>query len=369
MADDLGEKTEQPTPQRLQKARERGQAAKSQDLTSAVTMLVSLSLIIVLGGGIAQRLGGLMQRVLGGQTAGNQVSPGSAGAAITYAFHEMVVSLVPVFAILFIVVAAAQFAQVGWLVSTEPIRPKLSKLDPVKGVKKLFDKRNAVKSVVNILKLAVAITVTTIVISINLAEIVNLPTLEALPGVAALLGMVLELALWLLALLIVLGVVDLIFQRWQHKQDLRMTKHEVSDERKGLEGDPQLKNRRLKMAADIATQRIQQAVPDADVIVTNPTHFSVAIKYDNSEMAAPRVVASGVDHMAMRIRHLAILNNIPMVERPPLARALYYGVRPGQDIPPQHFEAVAEILAYVYRLNGQAAQYETAEQETAGVAS
>ncbi len=361
MAEDLGEKTEQPTSQRLQKARDRGQAAKSQDLTSAVTMLVSLALIVALGGGIAQRLAGLMQSVLGGQTAGDQLSIGSTGAAITFAFHEMVVSLVPIFAILFIVVAAAQFAQVGWIFSTEPIRPKLTKLDPIKGTKKLFDKRNAVKSVVNVLKLAVAITVTTIVIRVNLAEIVHLPMLEALPGIAALLGLVLELALWLLALLIALGVIDLIFQRWLHKQDLRMTKHEVKDERKSLEGDPQLKSRRLKMAADIAMQRIQQTVPDADVIVTNPTHFSVAIKYDNAEMAAPKVVASGVDFMAMRIRHLAILNRIPMVERPPLARALYYGVRPGQEIPRQHFEAVAEILAYVYRLNGEAAQFQTAE--------
>ena len=361
MADDLGEKTEQPTPQRLQKARDRGQAAKSQDLTGAVTMLASLAILIALGGGIATRLAALMTRVLDGQTAGDPLSTGSTGAAITFAFREMVVSLVPVLVILFIVVAAAQFAQVGWLFSVEPIRPKLSKLDPFKGTKKLFDKRNMVKSAVNSLKLAVVVGVTVVVVAVNMGEIIGLPLLEAVPGVAALLGLLLELALWLLALLIVLGVIDLIFQRWQHKQDLRMTKHEVKDERKSLEGDPQLKSRRLKMAADIATQRIQQAVPDADVIVTNPTHYSVAIKYDNTVMTAPKVVASGVDHMAMRIRHLAIMHGVPMVERPPLARALYFGVQPGQEIPPHHYEAIAEILAYVYRLNGEAAQHATPE--------
>jgi flagellar biosynthetic protein FlhB len=238
MADDLGEKTEQPTAQRLQKARERGQAAKSQDLTSAVTMLASISILIVLGGGIAARLAGLMYRVLDGQTAGDPLSTGSAGAAITYAFREMVVGTLPAMVILFIVVMAAQFSQVGWLVSTEPIRPKLSKLDPLKGTKKLFDKRAMAKSAINTLKLAVVVIVTVLVIAVNMGEIIGLPKLEAAPGAAAMLLLMLELALWLLALLIILGVIDLIFQRWQHKQDLRMTKQEVKDEFKSMEGDP-----------------------------------------------------------------------------------------------------------------------------------
>jgi flagellar biosynthetic protein FlhB len=151
--------------------------------------------------------------------------------------------------------------------------------------------------------------------------------------------------------MLIIGVADYMYQRWQYTQDLKMTRHEVTDERKSMEGDPEIKARRFRMARQMALQRVNQAVPKADVIVTNPTHFSVALRYDAETMAAPRVVAKGVDFLAMRIRQIAMTHGVPIVERPPLARALYYGVEVGRDVPAEHYQAVAELLAYVYRLD------------------
>jgi len=148
--------------------------------------------------------------------------------------------------------------------------------------------------------------------------------------------------------------VDLIYQRWQHKKDLRMTKHEVKDERRSMEGDPQIKGKRLRMAREIAMQRIAQDVPQADVVIANPTHFSVAIRYDEETMNAPIVIAKGADYLALRIRQIARFEGIPVIARPPLARALYWGTEVGDAISAAHYEAVAELLAYVYRMDSTA---------------
>jgi len=150
-------------------------------------------------------------------------------------------------------------------------------------------------------------------------------------------------------------VVDLLYQRWQHTEDLKMTKQQVKDERRSSEGDPEVKSRRFQMAREIIRQRLGAAVPEADVVVTNPTHFAAALKYDSDEMAAPRLVAKGADHLAMQIRLIAVAHGVPIVERPPLARALYRNVEVGQEVPSDLYEAVAEVLAYVYRLEGRAA--------------
>jgi len=352
VAEDLGERTEDPTARRLRQARDRGQVPKSQDLTSAVTMLAAVIVFVGLGGVSLQRGSSFMTRFLAGEVEGDQFATSSIGQAVSYVAREGAYIITPILLFVFVIVLASQIAQVGWLFTTYPIKPRLSKLNPVAGVQKLFNKRNLVKSVVNSGKLAVVIIICVIVIGSNVGEIVRLPYLGFRQAFYAMGLLVLELSVWLLVLLLVLAFIDLLFQRWQHRQDLKMTKHEVKDERKDVEGDPQVRGRRLRMAMEIAMQRARHEVPDADVIVTNPTHYSVAIRYAPETMNAPRVVASGVDQMALRIREIAIAHGVPLVERPPLARALFYGVPPGQEIPPQHYEAVAEILAYVYRLSG-----------------
>jgi flagellar biosynthetic protein FlhB len=176
--------------------------------------------------------------------------------------------------------------------------------------------------------------------------------LESEPMLAAAATLVWSLALKIAALLLVLAILDFAYQKWQHEQDLMMSKQEIKEEFKRMEGDPLVKQRRARVARQLAMQRMAYEVPKADVIVSNPTHFAVALKYDG-KMGAPKVIAKGADFMAMRIRQIAAANDIPIVERPPLARGLYRHVQVGQEIPSQYYTAVAEILAYVYRLSGR----------------
>jgi len=167
---------------------------------------------------------------------------------------------------------------------------------------------------------------------------------------------IVELMVWMLVALLIIGFADLKYQKWQHRHDNKMTKQEVKEEQKSMDGDPEMKQRRSRVAREIAMQRVQQDVPSADVVVTNPTHFSVALKYDSNTMAAPEVIAKGADYVALRIREVARVHGVPVIERPPLARALYRGVEVGQAVSPEHYEAVAEVLAYVYRIDGRQAE-------------
>ncbi|NUQ53563.1 MAG: flagellar biosynthesis protein FlhB [Phycisphaerales bacterium] len=351
VAEDMGERTEQPTGRRLDDARSRGQVAKSQDLSAALELSAALVLIVSIGGFLVSTLSGLMRRVLDARPSGGLLDVADIEDLARTAAIEGAKALGPILLIAGLVAYLAQAIQVGWHFSTRPLEPKLDRLNFIAGLGKVFSRRNLVKTIVNSVKLSIVLLVAWLWIRATLARVVTLPELSMLPALFLCGKLAVELAIWLLAIMLLLGVADWAYQRWQHLQDLRMTKQEVKDERRSMEGDPEIKGRRFRMARDIALQRLNQAVPTADVIVTNPTHFSVAIKYDADTMNAPKVVAKGVDFMAMRIRQIASLEGVPMVERPPLARALYYGVDVGREIPQEHFQAVAEILAYVYRLN------------------
>ena len=206
-----------------------------------------------------------------------------------------------------------------------------------------------------VVKLVVIMAVVVLTIYQYRREIVVLAYLNPMQGVSKSALMVLDLSIRVLAVLLLLGIIDLVYQRWKHYQDLKMTKQEVKDELKSVEGDPLVKRRRYRMQQNISMQRINAAVPQADVIVTNPEHISIAIRYDAEKMNAPTVIAKGADYLALRIRQLALLNGIPILERPPLARALYKQVGVGQEIPPDFYNAIAEILAYVYQLDGRMA--------------
>lgn len=353
--DEMGERTEMPTGRQLSEARGRGQVPKSQDLAGAVGLAVGTILLVVFGGSLLRTMASIMQRVFAGDTPGAPLDPAAMGSVMKWAAVEAARAMLPVFLIIFAAAYATQYLQVGWLITFKPIQPKLNKLNPIAGVGKLFSKRNLVKSIVNTGKLAVVVAVGWLVLRGAMPKMLALPNLAAAQAMLMIGRLALELAVWLLLVLLVLAIIDYLYQRWQHVEDLKMTKQQVKDERRSMEGDPEVKKRRMRMAMEIASQRIQQAVPEADVIVTNPTHFAVALKYDSESMNAPRVVAKGSDLMALRIRQVASAHAVPIVERPPLARALYWGVEVGREIPAEHFEAVAEILAYVYRTEATAA--------------
>lgn len=353
MAEDMGEKSELPTPKRLEEARERGQIVKSQDLAAAIDLIAGVILIIVLGGFLVR---GWMEMMRRGLSQGElYLNAGELMQVLREVTLQSLIAIVPLLAVMLLVAIVGHLVQFGPLFSTKALEPKFDRLNPVQGLQNLYGRKNMIRAGMNIIKLAIVCTVGYACLSRSVAEIALLPVLE-LKGMLAVAGeLMLHLVLWLLALLLALGVIDYMFQKWQHTQELRMTKQEVQDERRSMDGDPQIKGRRLRMMRQIAMQQVNKAVPNANVVVTNPTHFSVALQYDQGSMAAPRVVAKGVDHMALRIRQVAMIHKVPIVERPPLARALYAEVEVGQEISEELYQAVAEVLAYVYRLEKEAA--------------
>lgn len=353
MAEELGEKTEAPTARRRSEARNRGQVAKSQDFGSAIDLIGAFIALAIMGGSIVTGLAALMAGLLDSAVSGPGHSLGAVDTSLRTTAAQTVTIVGPFLLVMFFVAYLSQFVQVGWLLTLKPLQPKLDRLDPVKGVKRLISRRNLVKSLIGILKLAILGAIAYTIAGTHTGELASLPRLTAVAAAAVLGRMLIDLCLWMLAAMLILGLIDFAYQRFQHTKDLKMTKQEVKEEMRSMEGDLETKGRRLRMAREIALQRIRQAVPKADVVVTNPTHFAVALQYDGETMAAPKVVAKGADFLAFRIRELAAAHGVPIVERPPLARALYHHVDVGRTIDPEHYEAVAEILAYVYRLKGK----------------
>lgn len=349
MAEDMGERTEAPTARRRSEARGRGQVAKSQDLSAAIDLMGALLVLFLLGGMMARNGSLFMRRIFEDLDA--SIIEATVAPDLYYMLYQLGKMLLPALALLVLVGIFAQYIQVGPNLTTQTLAPKWSKLNPLNGVKQLFSLRNLVKTCINSLKFGVISLVGYSFISGLVDDFAALPVLTSGAAAGVIGRAAVQLALWLLLILFVLGITDWVYQRWQHTKDLRMTKADVKDERRSMEGDPQVKAARFKMAQKIAMQRINSAVPKADVIVTNPTHYSVAIKYDAATMRAPRVVAKGVDYLAFRIREVAMVHAVPIVERPVLARALYAGVEVGHEVKPEHYQAIAEILAFVYRMD------------------
>lgn len=353
MANDSGEKTEAPTPRRRQETREEGNVARSQDLTAAIILLGAVLLLGWFGRFMFGGMKTMVEAMLSGRWSHDVAVTGDLGQrwASLMTIGGRITAPVALGTVCLAVLASV--IQVGFLVSAKPLTPKLSKLSPLRGVQQLFSMRSAMRLVMSLGKVAVVATVAAVSIYFDLSKVMSLIQLEPAQAMAAAAGLVYWLAIRIAVVLLLLAILDYAYQKWQHEQDLRMTKQEVKEEFKRMEGDPLVKQRRAKVARQLAMQRISQAVPKADVVVTNPTHFAVALQYDGTTMRAPKVVAKGADFLALRIRQLAIANDVPIVERKELARALYRTVEVGQEIPAEQYAAVAEILAYVYRLSGR----------------
>lgn len=353
MAEDLGEGTEDATPKRRREAREEGNIARSQDAANAMLLFGA---VLVLSAGLKPLLGSLASMLT--KSLGSENMQAMRAEDITTNVAPTVVEASLAAAPIVLGAAAigvlAHLWQVGFIVTGKPLVPKLERLDPISGFGRIFGSRGVIKTAMDIVKVLVVGWVAWNVATAVLPEIVALPALGALAGFEKIGSIGLSLAMQVGAALLILGIGDYAVQWFKHERDLRMTKQQVKDEWKESEGDPKVKQRRMQIARQLAMQRLQTAVPKADVIVTNPEHISVAIQYDPNSMQAPRIVAMGADHLAFRIRQIAMKHSIPIVERKPLARALYANAKVGQEIPPDHYKAVAEILAYVYRLKGKA---------------
>lgn len=351
MADERDEeRTEPATPRRREEARGRGQVARSADLSSAVILLAAVLALQFLGRPLT---GGIFASAVA-VLEGLAVVDGDPAALLGHfggAFGAVLLGFLPFVGIVLAAAIAANLAQVGFLFTSSPLAPDLDRLNPVAGLGRLFSLRGLVRLVAGLLKLA---AVGVVVFWTLWAERVRLVELsgrgfEQIAGIAV--DLMLTLSLRAALALLAIALLDYAFQKWQHERDLRMSKQEVREELRRYEGDPRIRERRRALQQQLALQRMMLGVPRATVVITNPTHLAVAIRYEKS-MDAPLVVAKGAEQLARRIRETALDHGIPIVERKDLARALYRSAEVGQSIPPDLYQAVAEILAYVYRLKG-----------------
>ena len=350
MAGYADEKTEAPTPRRRQEARTKGQVARSQDLTAAGLLLGGFLALWVFGPGIWGYLLQITREGLGGESVSRVETLWPYAGMIAW---EGARRVGPFLLVLFVVMLMVLLAQIGWLFSWQPLMPTLSKINPLNGIKRLFSVRSLMQAAINFGKLLVVGSVAYVTLVGSAAAILYAFSFgfEDIFRLGS--SLMFSLAMRLGVALLVLALLDYAWQRYRTERDLRMTKEEVKDEMRSMEGDPLIRRRRREIQLQMAMRRLRKEVPTADVVVTNPTHVAVAIKYDADTMAAPKVVAKGGDYLALRIRQLAAEFGIPIVQRPPLARAIYEGVEVGEYVPERLYRAIAEILAYVYELTGR----------------
>ena len=271
--------------------------------------------------------------------------------------NEIVVDIVtaslPVLIGSFFVAFAGNIIQVGWKVTAKPLKPKLDRLNPIGGLKRMFSQEKVVELIKSILKVLAIAVVAYNEVKDRWKFILNLYDLEFMQGIVNIFNIVLDVGIKISVIFVIIGLADFGYQKWKHLHDLRMSKQEVKDEMKQSEGDPQVKGRIRQKMREGARRRMMQELPKADVVITNPTHFAVAIKYDKEKAEAPYVLAKGADYVAATIKEAAKEHKIEIVENKPLARMLYYNVEIGDQIPPELYQMVAEVLAYVYSIKNK----------------
>ncbi|WP_027408700.1 flagellar biosynthesis protein FlhB [Anoxybacteroides tepidamans] len=343
------EKTEKATPRKRQEVREKGQVAKSADLNTAIVLLL-VFIVLLFSGRLYKEAFSRLLRKSFEQYMLTDVTINSVHTLFVTILEELAWVVAPIFIAGLAGAFLANFLQVGFLFTTEPLQMKLSKLDPIQGFKRIVSLRSIVELLKSILKIAIVGFVTFLVLWTKLDDILSLTTKSIGTTLSSLSSLAVQMGLYASAALLFLAFLDYLYQRFDFEKNIRMSKQEIKEEFKKTEGDPLIKSKIKQKQREMAMKRMMQEVPKADVVITNPTHYAIALKYDDQEMEAPIVVAKGVDYIALKIKQLAKEHNVVTVENRPLARALYSQAEIGDAIPEQFFKAVAEILAYVYRL-------------------
>lgn len=350
--DDSGEKSQDPTPHRRQQAREEGQVVHSQDLAAAALLTVGLVVLLNMTGPLVNFFAEFTQDQLGGEA---WLSTDAEAVTLVWwrSGWELAKALLPILGVLLLAGILAHLFQVGILFLPNKLMPDFSRINPLSGLSRIFSMANAVQMVFGLFKIGIVAAVAYSSLAAQRDEILALTALE-LPQVASFL---VDILLWtsikVCVALLILALLDYLYQFWRHEQALKMTPQEVREEMKNLQGNPEVISRRRQVQRQLAMNRLKKDVPKADVVITNPTELAVAIRYDAQTMIAPVVVAKGAGVIAARIRRLALENGIPIIEKKPLAQALYKEVDLGQPIPDKMYAAVAEVLAYVYQLKGK----------------
>ncbi len=351
MSESNDEKTEEPTQQRRDDFRKRGQVAQTKELTSAVMLLSTLLVMWLLGRFFMEQLI-ITFNLSFSDLIVSSVREGNFREATHMAFEKIVMLVGPIAGLYWMLGLACSIVQVGFLYNEEALQFDMQKLDPVAGLKRIFSLRSVVEGVKAVIKV---VLVTIVAILVIKSEMLAVPKLASftIPQLFDYMGSLMtKLVGGIGTLMLILAAFDFFFQKWDLEKKMRMTKQEVKEEHKSREGDPMIKARIRRIQRDMANRRMMDDVPKADVIVTNPTHIAVALKYD-ATMISPKIIAMGGDLMAEKIKQIAKENRIPIVENKPLARAIFKTLKIGESIPRELYTAVAEVLSFVYKLKGK----------------
>lgn len=354
MAEEQGsqfqEKTEPATPKKKEDSRKKGKVAKSIDLNSAVILLFGLFILYFSGSAIVEQIATTSKSLFASSGSIN-LTANNFHKIFVESLSGVLLSLAPLSLGLMIIGLATSFAQVGFVFSGEALKPNWQKLNPINGIRKVVFSRRAI---VELLKGLIKITILGIIAFYALGDVMSEAMILADADIETIIGFIgramLGISMTIGIAYIIIALADFIYQKFDYERELRMTKQEIKDENKQNEGDPLIKSRIRTIQRQIAYKRMMHDVPKADVVVTNPTHLAIALKYDVEKMAAPKVVAKGAELVAQKIREIANENNVPVIEDKPLARLLFKSVDVGEQIPDKLFQAVAQLLAFVYRM-------------------
>jgi len=350
-----GDKTEKATPKKLEDARKEGRVARSSDLINGLMLLLMFFVLRIFGNFMAK---GFLESFVKyyNKTADISMEIFDVKQAVNLGneiVFDIVIACLPILIGSFLVAFAGNVVQIGWKVTTKPLKPKLDRLNPIGGLKRMFSQEKVVELIKSILKVLAIAIVAYNEVKDRWLFILNLYDFEFMQAIVNIFDIVLDVGVKISVLFVIIGIADFGYQKWKHLHDLRMSKQEVKDEMKQSEGDPQVKGRIRQKMREGARRRMMQELPKADVVITNPTHFAVAIKYDKEKAEAPYVLAKGADFVASTIKEAAKVHKIEIVENKPLARMLYYNVEIGEQIPPELYQMVAEVLAYVYSVKNK----------------
>ncbi len=353
-----GEKTEPATQKKLDDARKEGQVAKSREIANGLGLL-ALFLVLKLwlgtiGENFLETFSSIYNRIpgvtslLGGTAPDREIN-----ILFNHAVTQIIVILLPIFLVGFAVALLSDLIQVKWRPTSKPLMPKLSKLNPISGFKKIFSSNALVELIKSVAKILLIGYMAYSFLQDHYQNIFLLYDLSLMQAIQMIGQIVTDLGIRIAAVYMIIALADFAYQKWKFKEDMKMSKQEVKEEYKNQEGDPQIKGKIRQKMREVSQRRMMQALPQADVVITNPTHYAVAIQYDASKYAAPIVLAKGQDFLAHRIKEIAKENKVEIVENKPLARMLYANVEVGEIIPPELYQAVAEVLAFVYHLQGK----------------
>ena len=350
MAEDSGqEKTEDPTPKRIREAREKGDVPRSKELATTLVLMAAVFSVIIFGAQLAEHLLGLIESnfVLDRQAI---FDPNKMLSHFEVSVWEALLGLAGVFFSLVVASIVGPIALGGWNFSGDSILPKGSRIDPLAGIKRMFSLKSLVELFKAIAKFSLVGGFAILILWNIRGDILALATFEPRPAIDSALEIIIWVFMALSAVLILVALVDVPYQLYEYTEKMKMTLQEVKDELKNTEGKPEVKGRIRQLQREIAQRQMMTAVPDADVVITNPTHYAVALKYEGDDRNAPIMVAKGVDFVALKIREIAEANDVPILSAPPLARAIYNSTEINDEIPSGLYMAVAQVLAYVFQL-------------------